>query len=210
LNQVGGLEITQMPDLEDLNGLQGLSIVEGTLAINANPKLKTLFGLQGIVTIGRKLSFVDNPELELAFFDDDDQDREVDVTDATDGINELDFDQTPESGIGAFSVGGQVKVLEEIGDPLDDGQGTVVGGQTGVVELRNNPKLSDEEFLDEVMGGLGFVGLFFLCGNDGTVDANDAELRLVSFAVCADAQDGLIDVVTGGDGGAAGGEGEGE
>ena len=34
-------------------------------------------------------------------------------------------------------------------------------------------------------------GLFFLCGNDGSVDLIDNDERLTSFAECPAAQDGI-------------------
>ena len=200
LDNVGNLEISQMGDIEDLAGLQWLVLVKGTLSLNDNPKLKSLFGLQNIATIGRKLSIVGHPVLNLVFFDDDDQDREVDVDDADvgNGTNDVeDSDDTSESGLGAVSIAGQERILTDIGEPeiLD---GLLIGGQTGVIELRDNPLLDEAAFIDEVVDGLdAYAGLLFLCGNEGSVDANLVDERLISFAVCADAQDGLEDLFTG-------------
>lgn len=180
LASVGGLEIVEMGDLEDLAGLQSLNQVDGTVTIAANRKLKTLFGLQGLTSIGRKLSIINNPNLELAFFDDDDQDREEDRNIAqSDNVEDNVF----ESGL--LSAG------RTIGEPIIE-NGVLIGGQTGVIELRNNPKLDEELFVDEYVDGLdNYEGLLFFCGNDGTVDAVDQALRLTSFATCPGAQDGL-------------------
>ena len=184
LANVGSLEIVEMGDLEDLAGLQNLSTVRGTLTVAGNPKLQTLFGLQGLTSIGRKLSIIDNPELELAFFDDDNQDRVPDF-DNGNGIN-----NEPEDPDNIFESG-LLDSLDTIGDPEVDGN-TVIGGRTGVVELRNNPKLDEQDFFDEFVDSLNnYEGLFFLCGNIGSVDAVDADGRLTSFAVCPAAQDGL-------------------
>ena len=173
-----------MGDLEDLAGLETLERVNWTITISANPKLETLFGLQGLVFIGRKLSIIDNPNLELAFFDDDNQDREPDF-DNQNGINNEpeDPDATPESGL--------LETLTTIGEPeIEDGN--VIGGTTGVIEIRNNPKLDEEDFFDEFVDKLDdYEGLFFLCGNDGSVDLIDNDERLTSFAECPAAQDGI-------------------
>jgi hypothetical protein len=183
LVRVGGLDIAEMDDLEDLAGLQSLEEVAGAVSIARNRKLTTLFGLQGLTRIGRKLSLVDNPELELAFFDDDNQDREPDVNNDIDGIQADDPDGTFESGL--------LETLATIGEPIIE-NGVLIGGQTGVVELRNNPLLVEEEFFDEFIDRLdNYEGLIFFCGNDGSVDRVDADLRLTSFAACAGAQDGL-------------------
>lgn len=180
LTTVGSLEILEMADLEDLAGLQTLTVATGTITIAGNPKLKTLFGFQGLTTIGRKLSILDNPELELAFFDDDDQDREEDKNVAQ---NDDVEDDVFESGL--------LDSLDTIGEPELD-SGVVIGGRTGIVELRNNPKLDEQDFFNEFVDSLtNYQGLFFLCGNIGSVDAVDAEARLTSFAVCPGAQDGV-------------------
>lgn len=183
LSVVGGLEIAQMASLEDLAGMQSLGEVRGTLTLSSNQRLRTLFGLQGITRIGRKLSIVENPELELAFFDDDNRDRIEDVND-NDGVN-----NEPEDPDGTFEAG-LVDGLVQIGDPVIEDD-TRIGGQTGVIELRDNPQLDEAEFLDEVTP-TDYSGLFLLCGNDGSVNRVSAAERLTSFAVCPEAQDGLI------------------
>ena len=184
LGSVGSLEILEMADLEDLAGLQSLTVATGTVTIAGNPKLQTLFGLQGLTSIGRKLSILDNPELELAFFDDDNQDRVPDFDNAN-GVN-----NEPEDPDNIFESG-LLDSLDTIGEPEID-SGVVIGGTTGVVELRNNPKLDEQDFFNEFVDSLSnYQGLFFLCGNDGSVDAVDAEARLTSFAVCPAAQDGI-------------------
>jgi|GEM_PF-1636224 len=182
LQRVGGLEVAQMDLLEDLAGLQSLTEVRGTLLLSANPRLTTLFGLQGITRIGRKLSIIDNPELTLAFFDDDNQDRVPDFDD-NDGVN-----NEPEDPDGTFESG-LIDALATIGEPIIE-NGVLIGGQTGIIELRNNPALDEADFLDEVTPN-NYEGLFFLCGNDGSVDLVDADQRLTSFAACPGAQDGL-------------------
>jgi hypothetical protein len=197
LTEVGGLEITEMNDLEDLAGLQTIARIgldaagalfgTGTLAIAGNPKLATLFGLQGLVAIGRKISIVDNPELVAFSFDDDNQDREDD-----------DDDNIFESGF--------VEAFTTLGVPVLDGD-VLIGGQTGVVELRNNPQLDEAEFVDVVVDNLdNFEGFTTFCGNDGSADDDDNDPRTFSRAVCPAATDGVIDL----DSGAGEGEGEGE
>jgi hypothetical protein len=184
LLRVGGLDVAEMNDLEDLAGFQTLTEVRGIVSIARNRKLKTLFGLQGLTRIGRKLSIVDNPVLGLAFFDDDNQDREPDRDDGDGNNNEPeDPDNTFESGL--------LETLATIGEPIIE-NGVLIGGQTGVIELRNNPRLDESSFFDEFIDRLdNYEGLIFLCGNDGSEDRVDAARRLTSFAACASAQDGL-------------------
>jgi hypothetical protein len=183
LDVVGGLEVSQMPLLEDLAGLQTLTEVRGTLSLSSNPRLRTLFGLQGLTRIGRKLSIVDHPDLELPFFDDDNQDRVPDVND-NDGVNDepTDPDGTFEAGL--------IDGLQTIGEPVIEDD-TPIGGQTGIIELRNNPQLDEADFLVEVTPP-DYEGFFLLCGNEGSEDRVSAVERLTSFEVCPDAQDGQV------------------
>ena len=179
LTTVNNIEILEMQGLEDLAGLEGVAVVQGSLTIGGNPNLKTLFGLQGLTSIGRKLSIIDNPELELAFFDDDDLDRDEDRN-----VNQNDDveDTVFEAGL--------LDTLLTIGEPEEDA-GVVIGGRTGIVELRNNPKLDEADFFTELDVFEDYIGLSLLCGNLGSVDAIDADGRLTSFAVCPAAQDGI-------------------
>ena len=176
LGSVGSLELFAMGGLEDLAGLQSLTTVTGSLLILNNPRLQSLFGLQGLTTVGRKLSINDNPELELIFFDDDNGDREPDIDD-NDGVVEAeDKDNSFESGLVALTT---------FGEPVDD-DGVIIGGSTGVIELRNNPKLDEPDFLQEIVDDLinDYEGLLFFCGNDGSTNVVDADLRLTGFEVC--------------------------
>ncbi len=206
LVQVGGLEITQMADLEDLAGLQtivrvgvdavGNLVGGGVLTIDSNPKLKTLFGLQGIENVGHKISILNNPLLDRFAFDDDDQDRELDIDEDNDaGADEED--DTNESG---FS-----ERLDIVGAPLFDGE-VLLGGQTGIIEVRNNPLLREKDgddpvrnnrvdpgILDTLVDNLAdYEGLLLLCGNeDSGADADPADRSFFS-ETCAEAQDGLV------------------
>ena len=176
LGTVGSIEIGEMGGLEDLAGLQALTTVTGSLLILNNPRLISLFGLQGLTTVGRKLAINGNPELELIFFDDDNADREDDIND-NDGVVEADDkDNSFESGIVALTT---------FGAPVDDG-GVTIGGSTGVIELRNNPKLDEPAFLEEIVDDLinDYEGLLLFCGNTGSTDVVDAELRLTGFTTC--------------------------
>jgi len=180
LTTVNNIEILEMQGLDDLAGLEGIPAVQGTLTIAGNPNLKTLFGLQGLTSIGRKLSIIDNPELELAFFDDDDLDRDEDKNVAQNDDVEDDIFEA-----------GLLTTLLTIGEPEVD-SGVVIGGRTGIIELRNNPLLDEAAVVDLFIEELNnYEGLLFFCGNVGSVDAVDAEARLTSFAVCPGAQDGV-------------------
>lgn len=182
LRTVNNIEIFEMAGLEDLAGLERVPAVQGSLTIASNPNLQTLFGLQGLTSIGRKLSILDNPELELAFLDDDNLNREADVNNQIDGVQADDPDDTFEAGL--------LDTLLTIGEPEEDA-GVVIGGRTGIVELRNNPKLDEADFFTELDVFEDYIGLSLLCGNLGSVDAIDADGRLTSFAVCPAAQDGI-------------------
>ena len=203
LAEVGSIEITQMNDIADLAGIETLTTIEDTLSINANPKLKTLFGLQGIAFIGRKLSITDNPVLDTPFFDDDDGDRELDIDDGDGVVEAVDPDGDEESGLVSVNRTG---LLQRIGEPLAD-DATELGGQRGVIELRNNPQLDEAAFLGDVRDGLGFnfEGLTLTCGNEGTVDLIDEVAKEFAFAECAQVQEDLPF-----SGANVGGEGEGE
>ena len=188
LTQVGGLELTQMNNLEDLAGFDTLTTVEGTLTLQKNLKLETLFGLQGLTNIGRKIAILDNPVLALAFFDDDNLDR-VEDFDNQNGVNNEPED--PDNVFEAGLIGNRGGVKFVLGDPEID-NGVVIGGQRGIVEVRNNPNLDQEDFLDEFVGELDdFEGLQLFCGNDGSDDVVDEAARFTSTVDCADAQDGL-------------------
>ncbi len=203
LASVGSIEITQMNDLNDLAGLETLTTVDDTISINANPNLITLFGLQGITRIGRKLTIADNPLLTTPFFDDDDQDRVVDFDDNDGNAGEPeDPDGTDESGLVSE---GRTGALLSIGDPLAQDEDEL-GGQRGVIELRNNPLLDEPAFLTAVRDGLqdNYEGLTLTCGNEGSVDLIDAVARTFAAASCANVQGDLPFS------GAEGGEGEGE
>ncbi|MDP2339647.1 MAG: hypothetical protein Q8O67_01705 [Deltaproteobacteria bacterium] len=204
---VGSIEVTQMNDIQDLAGLENLAVVDDTISINANPNLETLFGLQGLVRIGRKLTISDNPLLTTAFFDDDNLDRVVDFDDDDGVANEAtDPDGVDEAGLVSE---GRTGLLLSIGDPLAQ-EADELGGQRGIIELRNNPLLDEADFLLGVRDGLQDVyeGSTLTCGNEGTIDLIDEEAKEFAFAACADAQDGVIDVFTDPD--AVAGEGEGE
>jgi hypothetical protein len=205
LVEVGGLEITGMNDIEDLAGLESLDrigfdaadnlIGGGALVLDGNPKLETLFGLQGLTKIGRKISILNNPELTKFGFDDDNQDREQDIDNANGINNEAnDPDAVFESGF--------VETFKVVGAPVQDGV-VLIGGQTGVIELRNNPRLDEGDFINNVVDNLdNFEGFTFFCGNDGSADDDDDDPRTFAQATCPQEGDGLIDLV--------GGEGEGE
>ncbi len=224
LTEVGGLEITEMGELEDLAGLQtlvriGIDINDvahggGVLSIGGNAKLQTLFGLQGLTIVARKISIVNNVKLDRFAFDDDDQDRELDIDEDNDGGADEEDDDS-ESGL--------LDTLDIVGQPIRD-SGILIGGQTGVIEVRNNPLLrelsgddperdnSDEPGLIETFVGdlAGYEGLIVLCGNEDSVDAVDEANRLTSTAQCAEAQDGIIGVQAGAGDDVDPGEGEGE
>ena len=175
LNTVGSLEINQMNELEDLLGLQSLNTVTGSVLIINNERLETLAGLQGLTTIGRRLAINDNPLLALFEFDDDDGDRQPDVDDG-DGIDEAeDDDDILEQGLLA---------LNTLGEPVFD-DGVLIGGSSGVIELRNNTVLDEAAFIEDVVGDIpGYDGLLFFCGNEGSVDIVDADDRLTGFTTC--------------------------
>ena len=198
LANVGSIEITELNGIEDLAGLESLSVVDDTIAINANPNLITLFGLQGLTVIGRKLTLSDNPELTTPFFDDDNNDRVADFggVDANNPNEPDDPDGIDESGLFNVDRGGS---LASIGDPLNDGD-VPLGGQRGVIELRNNVQLDEAAFLEGVRDGIDFGGSTLTCGNSGTVDLIDADEREFTFAACADAQQGLPFTGTEGEG----------
>ena len=193
LVQVGGLEITAMNDLEDLAGLQSLTRIGfdnadnlvggGVLTIDSNPKLETLFGLQGITKVGRKISLLNNERLVEFGFDDDNQDRERDVDNGNGIANEPDDpDNVFESGfVQAFTV---------IGQPVQDGD-VLIGGTTGVVEVRNNPALNQDDFINAVVDNLNnYEGFVFFCGNEGSAADDDDDDRTFFFETCPQAQDG--------------------
>lgn len=176
LTSVGSIEITEMNGLQDLAGLQSLATASGSVLIGRNPSLKTLFGLQGLTFVGRKLAINDNPVLKLAFFDDDNLDREEDVQDNNGVVDANDPDGTFEAGL---------VNLVTVGEPVQD-NGVTIGGSTGVIELRNNPLLDQAEFIDELVEDVisNYRGLLFFCGNDGSDDVVDNAKRLKSFSVC--------------------------
>ena len=192
LVQVGGLEVTAMNDLEDLAGLQSLVRVGfdaadnlvggGVLVIDGNPKLKTLFGLQGLTKVGRKIALLDNERLVDYGFDDDDGDRAPD--DNKDGTlgNADDADNVFESGF--------VRGFTVLGQPVQDGN-VLIGGTTGVIEVRNNPALNQEDFISDVVDNLNnYEGFVFFCGNEGSTADDDDKERTFFFETCAQAQDG--------------------
>jgi hypothetical protein len=173
LTTVGrNLELRQMDNLEDLAGLNGVAAVRDSLILANNQRLRTLFGLQGLTVIDRKLSILDNPALELLRFDDDNQDREPDQGN--------DADATPESGL---------VNLARIGEPIFDGN-VLIGGQTGIIESRNNPRINDAELLD-IANRLDerYRGQFIFCGNADSQDRDDAGQRITSRTQCPGAQD---------------------
>lgn len=192
LVQVGGLEVTAMNDLEDLAGLQTLQRVGfdaadnlvggGVLTIDGNPKLKTLYGLQGITKVGRKVALLNNERLIDYGFDDDDDDRAPDNNkDGTVG-NADDADNVFESGfVQGFTV---------LGQPVQDGD-VLIGGTTGVIEVRNNPALNQDDFINDVVDNLNnYEGFVFFCGNEGSAADDDDDDRTFFFETCAQAQDG--------------------
>jgi hypothetical protein len=197
LVQVGGLEITAMGDLEDLAGLQtltrigfdasGAAVGGGALRIESNPRLVTLFGLQGLTRVGRTLALVNNESLVSFGFDDDNQDRTADVDNGNGIPGEADDpDAVVESG---FVAG-----FTELGAPGRDGD-VRIGGATGVVELRDNPRLDQDAFVDAVVGNLvDFNGFLVLCGNEGSADDADDDPRTILRAVCPQGQDGISDL----------------
>ncbi len=193
LVQVGGLEVTAMNDLEDLAGLQSLQRIGfdvadnlvggGVLTIDSNPKLKTLFGLQGITKVGRKIALLNNERLVDYGFDDDNQDREKDVDNQNGIANEPnDPDNVFESGfVQGFTV---------LGQPVQDGD-VLIGGTTGVIEVRNNPALNQDDFINDVVDNLNnYEGFVFFCGNEGSTADDDDDERTFFFETCAQAQDG--------------------
>jgi hypothetical protein len=177
LTTVGSLEIQSMGGLEDLAGLQTLTTATSSILILNNPRLKTLFGLQGLTSVGRKVAINDNPELELAFFDDDNLDREEDINN-NNGVN-----NEPEDPDNVFEAG--IVNLTTLGSPVDD-NGVTIGGSTGVLEMKNNPNLDQADFQQEIVEDLlnNYEGLVFFCGNNGSDDSTDEDLRLTSLTVC--------------------------
>jgi hypothetical protein len=194
LVQVGGLEITEMGDLEDLAGLQSLARIGvdeagnltggGALIVAGNPRLETLFGLQGLVQVGRKLSIVGNERLAEFSFDDDDGDREPDSNKNGIAGDADDADDGFEAGfVAAFTA---------LGAPRQE-DGVAIGGSDGVVEVRNNPQLDQDDFLDVVIDNLDNRDdtLLIFCGNEGSVDDDDDRDETVFSAVCPAGQDGV-------------------
>lgn len=177
LNTVGSIEVSQMNGLADLAGLQALSTVTDAVLVLANPNLETLFGLQGLTSVGRKLAINDNPVLELAFFDDDNQDRVKDF-DNNNGVN-----NEPEDPDNIFESG--IVALTTLGSPVNDGA-VIIGGSTGVIELRNNPLLDETDFFDEVVEDLinNYEGLVLFCGNGTPIGADDPAKRLTASVDC--------------------------
>ena len=168
LTTVGGsLELTGMDGLQDLAGLDALASIGESLIIENNAGLTTLFGLQSLASIGEKLRLVNNPLLHRLRFDDDNLDREVDIADP---------DATFEAGLVA---------LLELGSPVFDGD-ILIGGSTGVAEVRNNAALSEGE-LEAVLANFtqAYEGFLLVCGNvDSTDDNNDPDNRVFATAVC--------------------------
>jgi hypothetical protein len=172
----GSLEIVECADLEDLAGLQSLSVVGDSIILDGNAKLKTLFGLQGLTAIRRKISVRNHPELETIAFDDDNQDREVDFND-NDGVNNEaeDPDATFESGL---------RQVGFVGEPFDI-DGIAIGGQSGVVEFINNPKLDEgdvNDFIDDL--DVNFDGFSILCGNENSIDDEDPNDNKFNSVTC--------------------------
>jgi hypothetical protein len=193
LVRVGGLEIAAMNDLEDLAGLQTLERIGfddadnlvggGVLTIDGNPKLETLFGLQGLSRVGRKVAILNNENLVDFAFDDDNQDREPDVDNGNGIAGEPeDPDNVVESGfVEGFTV---------LGQPVQDGD-VLIGGSTGVVEVRNNPALNQDDFLDAVVDNLNnYEGFLVFCGNEGSVADDDDADRAFFAETCPEEQDG--------------------
>jgi hypothetical protein len=177
LTTVGSLEVEAMGGLEDLAGLQTLTTATSSVFILSNPRLTSLFGLQGLTSVGRKVAINDNPELVLAYFDDNNLDRAEDF-DNGNGVN-----NEPDDPDNVFEAG--IVNLTTLGSPVDD-NGVTIGGSTGVLEMKNNPNLDQEDFQQEIVDDLlnNYEGLIFFCGNSGSADITDEELRLTSLATC--------------------------
>jgi hypothetical protein len=187
LTRVGGLELSEMGDLEDLAGLQTLQLVgfddadnlvgSGRLVIERNPVLRSLFGLQGLTKVGRGITLAENQALASFRFDDDDQDREPDRDDE-DGVDDepSDPDDIAESGF--------VETLLEVGQPVRDGD-VLIGGATGMIAVTGNPLLDQAAFLDEVVDNLlDYEGFLSFCGNEGSTDDDDDDPRTIFFETC--------------------------
>jgi len=67
-------------DITNLNGLSGISLIQGSFTISENPVLTNLIGLESLVSVGGRLTISDNPALQ-------DVSGLESLTTLTDGIN---------------------------------------------------------------------------------------------------------------------------
>jgi len=151
VNFQGNVNIFYNPVLPDLNGLNGLTIIGGGLSITGNSALANMDGLKGVTTVGRYIGISNNTVLQNL-----------------EGLSGV-------TGIGeGLSILGNEALTHLDGLRNLKSLGLSPGSSGGLIEIRNNPRLSDISGLQNIDPAT--------IGGDGLSITGNANLSLCNLS----------------------------